>query len=806
MAQGDAELLAEARHGDAAAYGRLHGRHAPAARILALRLVGGPAEAEEAVVETFAGILGLLRRGGGPREAFRPYLLTALRRTVHDRPPVEGGQAATGEMEAPDPDAFTEGTGAPEPDASFAGPAPTGPARSPAVRAYRSLPERWQLVLWHTGVEGATAAEVAPLLGLTAGGAAALARTARAGWRQAYLRARLAGVPRPGCRPVLGGMDAYVRGALARRESRALDGHMDDCTGCHEAFLELTDVDRSLRATVGPLVAGPALAGYLAALGGVGAAGTSGPPGRWRPAPTARRRAVAAGAAAGTVTLAAALALVSARGPQAAPAAPVPDPPPIAAPAPVPQDPPSPPPSPPGRTSSPGEGDRSRGRAGPRPAAPPSGGGAALVPAPRLIARIDALGALVRSETGIVAVRLRNVGAGKSGELVADVGLPYGVTVSAAARRGRAVSVVKPVGTVDGWACRADVAGARCSRGPLAAGRTTAIFLRVVVSPAADEGAAPSVRVSTPGAGVTARARTGVRAVGAPARFATDGQVVTSAIGNTLLDCARADRRCRAARSRRGHSRDNDLWRMRPFDQDRDGSTRSSSAARLSLPRRARLVWAGLYWSASAPADGRIKFKTPGDGGYTRVRADRVTERRLPAGTAYQAFADVTRLMGGLRGTYWAADASLTPGVSRHAGWSLVVVAADSRRPYSQAVVVDAATVVDREHGPAWIPLDGLTSTASPARVDLVTWEGDADLRGERVTLGGRPLRPDDGDRDADNPFDGSATGAEGTDLTFGTDVDGFRAPLGPNPVLKVSTGRDVLFFGVAVVRVQVRS
>jgi DNA-directed RNA polymerase specialized sigma24 family protein len=37
-------------------------------------------EADDVVAETFAKILDLLHRGGGPDDAFRPYLLTAVRR------------------------------------------------------------------------------------------------------------------------------------------------------------------------------------------------------------------------------------------------------------------------------------------------------------------------------------------------------------------------------------------------------------------------------------------------------------------------------------------------------------------------------------------------------------------------------------------------------------------------------------------------------------------------------------------------------------------------------------------------------
>ncbi|MFC7646057.1 hypothetical protein ACFQX6_39780 [Streptosporangium lutulentum] len=416
------------------------------------------------------------------------------------------------------------------------------------------------------------------------------------------------------------------------------------------------------------------------------------------------------------------------------------------------------------------------------------------------------LGALVRSEPGIVVVRLHNAAAEESGELVADIGLPDGVTLLAAARRGRAVVVVTPVGTVDGWSCRMRARGARCTRGSLAADQATAVFLRVLVSSAAGvKGSAPSVTVSAGGVRTTARSSSGVRAAGAPARFATDGRVVTSAIGNTLLSCVRAGSACGAARSRTGDRRDNNHWAMRPFDKDGDPSTTNSSAAQLLLPRTSKLVWAPLLVGERAfqragqvqGAGGReIQEGEGGAGGG----------EGLPSGRRYQAFADVTRLVGEVRGTYWVADASLRPGVSQHAGWSLVIIAADPSWPYSQAVVVDTATVLDGGHRSVRIPLNGLTSTGTPARVALVTWEGDASVRGDRVTLGGRTLRPDSGDRDPRNPFDGSATGARDTSVTFGTDVDGFQATLGRDPVLTVSTRQDVLLFGAAVVSVRMDS
>ncbi|MEU8377820.1 zf-HC2 domain-containing protein [Streptosporangium sp. NPDC048865] len=860
--QGDAELLAATRNGDAVAYRVLQQRHAPAAHALARLLLPGGTEVEGVVERTFARVHHVIAQGNGPEQAFRPYLFTVLRRTADPRtadprsgtaagPPEAGGktegetgqdgrsgqsgepgtEGESGEGVVGEVDERVDGESPPGSRAFLVDPSLEGLDRSPVARAFLSLPERWQFVLWHAEAERLRAEDVGLLLGLTVNGAAALAHRAREGMRQACLRIHLAETSAPECRPVLNRLGPYTRGGLPREQGRVIDGHLDGCSGCRAVLAELTGIGQSVRSVVGPLVAGPAFPAYLTALARMGATPGGGLSGRWHRAPRSVRRAVATGAAATAVAMAAALVLVSADGPvprsstasEPIVVAPVPASP---VPAPVPRrssdgpGTPSPPvPSPSGRTPSPG---RETGEtAGPPlpgtvsgggPGEPDGGGPAGALPgtagtgsppAPRLVARIDALGALVRSETGIVAVRLRNAGQGQSEEVVAEVGLPRGVTLPSGGRRGNAAGVVTPVGTVDGWSCRARSRGARCVRGPLPAGRATAVFLRVLVSGDAPYGAVPSVTVSTAGTRVAARSRSGVRVTGAPARFATDGRVAVSAIGNTLMDCAPSEPACEAAHSRRGGRRDNNSWEMRPLDRDGDPSTSSSSAARLALPAASKVVWAGLYWSASAPPSGRIKLKVPGEERYRQVRAARVVERELPAGHGYQAFADVTRLLRTVRGTYWVADASVRSGVARHAGWSLVIIVADPRRPYGQAVVVDTATVLDGGRRSARIPLGGLTPSDVPARLALVTWEGDAGVMGDRVRLDGRPLRPAGGERDPRNPFDGSAAGARGTGTTFGTDVDRFRAPLGRDPVLELSTRQDVLLFGAVAVSVQ---
>ncbi|MEU5859839.1 sigma-70 family RNA polymerase sigma factor [Nonomuraea sp. NPDC047529] len=772
----DADLLKEVRAGDATAYGRLYERHVAAARALARQLVRGESEVEDVVAESFTKILDLVGRGGGPESGFRTYLLTVVRRTVYDRGRVESRQVTTGEIERYDP-------GVP-----FADPALVGLERSMISRAFLSLPERWRAVLWHTEVEKCKPAEVAPLLGLSANGVAALAYRAREGLRQAYLQMHLRAAPQHECRPVLGKMGAYVRGGLARRDSRAVDDHVNGCEECHGVLLELTDVNRGLRVIVGPLIAGPVFGGYAAALAKVGAAG--GGTG-WllrlfgllRRTPSRQQVVVAGGVAVASAAVAA-FVLVSGESPAvrqpAPPPAPVAQRPPASVrpvPLPVPSEPPA-------RVPPPEE---------------PSG-------RPRLRATIGALGALVRAQPGIVGMRLRNDGDGPSGELAATVELPPGVTLLPSARRGQGVALLDPVGTVDGWSCRQAGQGARCARQPLAAGQGTALFLRVLVSEQAPEGAGPAVRVDADGLHVKARAEQGVRTAGASARFATEGRVAVRAIGNTLLTCPEEHDGCAEARRRQGDQRDNDLWPMTALDQDASPATTASSAARLTLPKDGRVVWAGLYWSASGAAAGPVKVRAPGRRTYVSVRPDHVTTLDMPLGPAYQAFADVTALAGQARpsGLWWAADPPMAEGASSHAGWSLVVIVSGPRQPYSQAVVLDTATVIGGPVRKVRMPLGGLSPAAAPARAELVTWEGDADLGGDKVSLGTGAITPAGGDRDRANVFDGSSNGATG--MTFGVDVDTVDAELGRDPGLTIVADRDVVLFGVAALSVRARS
>ena len=227
----DAKLLNLVRAGDTGAFEVLRQRHEHAARRLADELVGSPADANDLVEQTFAEVLEETSHGGGPTDAFRPYLLTAVR------------LGADGSLAA-------EGSDLPE-------------ERSLMAAAFFALPERWIAVLWHTEIESASAVDVAPLLGLTPDGVAALRRRAREGLRQTYLQLHASRVGRSECRPVWEQLGAFIRDPGPGPESALVTEHLSQCDDCRGLYADLADVNLALRTLVAPVVLGRATAAYL---------------------------------------------------------------------------------------------------------------------------------------------------------------------------------------------------------------------------------------------------------------------------------------------------------------------------------------------------------------------------------------------------------------------------------------------------------------------------------------------------------------------------------------------------------------
>ncbi|MEJ7635209.1 sigma-70 family RNA polymerase sigma factor [Aeromicrobium sp.] len=257
----DAELIGAVRDGGTEAYGELFGRHRDAATRLARQLVRGP-DADDLVAEAFVRVLTVLQSGRGPDEFFRAYLLSSIRRLHIDRVRHEKRVIPTADDDALDR------------TVEFVDPAEMRFDQRAAAEAYASLPERWQLVLWHLDVEGHKPADIAPLLGMSANSVSALAYRAREGLRQAYLQGQLAPSLHASCRTAIGMLGAYVRKGLSHRDTVRVESHLDECTRCTGLQLELSEINSHLSGILGPALLGSLAGGYLSGSGAAALAGT----------------------------------------------------------------------------------------------------------------------------------------------------------------------------------------------------------------------------------------------------------------------------------------------------------------------------------------------------------------------------------------------------------------------------------------------------------------------------------------------------------------------------------------------------
>ncbi|WP_245796561.1 sigma-70 family RNA polymerase sigma factor [Actinacidiphila alni] len=281
----DAELVARVRGGQDSAYEELYRRHAESVRRYARTCCRDAYTAEDLTGEVFARTLQAIRGGSGPESAVRAYLLTTVRRVA-----ASWGNTTKREHLVEDFAVFA---------VSAAGSTVTEESndlgadvkamheaeQTLAIQAFRTLPERWQTVLWHTAVEDESPSEIAPLLGLTPNATAVLAHRAREGLRQAYLQAHVSSAltAEGECARYADRLGAHARGGLRMRADRELNRHLKECERCTAASAELADLNSALKgllpvAYIGWFAAVYAAkaAGIVAVTGAVGAAGAAG--------------------------------------------------------------------------------------------------------------------------------------------------------------------------------------------------------------------------------------------------------------------------------------------------------------------------------------------------------------------------------------------------------------------------------------------------------------------------------------------------------------------------------------------------
>ncbi|MEU2078058.1 sigma-70 family RNA polymerase sigma factor [Streptomyces sp. NPDC013489] len=281
----DSELVQLMRDGDDSAYEELFRRHSDAVRRYARTCCRDAHTADDLTAEVFARTLQAVRGGAGPEQAVRAYLMTTVRRVAANWTKTQRREHLVEDFAVFAAEAARSSEVADQ-TASFGAGLDLGAdvlamheaEQSLAMQAFRSLPERWQAVLWHTTVEEESPSEVAPLFGLTANATAVLASRAREGLKQAYLQAHVSQSLTAGgdCARYADRLGAYARGGLRMRAERGLRKHLDECAKCRVAAGELAHVNAGIPALLPVAVIGWFAAGYTLKAAGVVAGGAVG--------------------------------------------------------------------------------------------------------------------------------------------------------------------------------------------------------------------------------------------------------------------------------------------------------------------------------------------------------------------------------------------------------------------------------------------------------------------------------------------------------------------------------------------------
>ncbi|MDD5148925.1 MAG: T9SS type B sorting domain-containing protein [Flavobacterium sp.] len=210
---------------------------------------------------------------------------------------------------------------------------------------------------------------------------------------------------------------------------------------------------------------------------------------------------------------------------------------------------------------------------------------------------------------------------------------------------------------------------------------------------------------------------------------------------------------------------DNNGLNMEYIDIDSDASTFSSSSADLNIGTACkRIVYAGLYWSATYPYErstdaasniagtpritdfNTIKFKLPG-GAYLPITADNTIFDGFNIDpfinfpdSPYVCYKDVTSLLQGLPdadGQYVVANVRSAKGQRVNgisAGWSLVVIYEDPTLPSKFISTFDGFAGIHRVNAPSVnVTINGFqTIPSGPVNFSM----GVAALEGDRTILG----------------------------------------------------------------------
>lgn len=210
----------------------------------------------------------------------------------------------------------------------------------------------------------------------------------------------------------------------------------------------------------------------------------------------------------------------------------------------------------------------------------------------------------------------------------------------------------------------------------------------------------------------------------------------------------------------------NDEYMMLYTDIDNDKTTFSSSSADLYLnnPLNKKIVYAGLYWSATylynsgiskgvdkyKAVDSKrepfspIKIKLPNQKDYTTLGGelifDGINEPKFKESAPYAMYADITEMVKNLKdptGTYTVANIKATQGKLSGgvaAGWSMFFVYEDADMPGKFITTYDGfAGVTDKPTEINFSGFQTLPMGEVKARIACAALEGDLNLKGDQI-------------------------------------------------------------------------
>ncbi len=244
--------------------------------------------------------------------------------------------------------------------------------------------------------------------------------------------------------------------------------------------------------------------------------------------------------------------------------------------------------------------------------------------------------------------------------------------------------------------------------------------------------------------------------------------------------------------------------------------TRNSSSSDLIMPTGSKIKFARLYWGGvinnadydlSLEANKTVKLRKGNINAYTDIKALGIDKVEFSTGgfiktnfTQYQAYADVTAFIEQNRdGTYTMGNAPLTTGAvsgiaGNHGGWTIVVVYESNNVPFNSVRIYDGFQKVysgGAAHTTS-VTLNGLnvpsgTMASADAKMGVMTWEGDANIKGDFLKINGALFS--NSTNAIDNPWNGTITN-NGVHVTtknpnytnnMGVDIDLFDVGTGYN-------------------------